>query len=294
MAKPKDPSPKENIIGEAVFENRQYIIDHLNRQIKNDHSNIENFQKGVCKKISESKLFSSSKWEIELSSKHRKEKDSIDIFGDDKEAIYIIEIDAARGDQVAKKFLSRIALWGLNPDKPITYIALLYPWTQKQGKPECEKFVRFSNDILKKINKDSSVIGIYVDCDKEKIKGIELWDYNLSSRFVVKDKNSSKYCLGMTECAKEAVKMFIQNYTPKDYDKLKAVFGRFVNNKVGKSRYARLGVNLDNELVHVYTQWREYGNQSLYWSEFVDICKQQGIIIERKIIKYEKTKFVTK
>lgn len=294
MAKPKDPSPKENIIGEAVFENRQYIIDHLNRQIKNDHSNIENFQKGVCKKISESKLFSSSKWEIELSSKHRKEKDSIDIFGDDKEAIYIIEIDAARGDQVAKKFLSRIALWGLNPDKPITYIALLYPWTQKQGKPECEKFVRFSNDILKKINKDSSVIGIYVDCDKEKIKGIELWDYNLSSRFVVKDKNSSKYCLGMTECAKEAVKMFIQNYTPKDYDKLKAVFGRFVNNKVGKSRYAPLGVNLNYEPVHVYTQWREYGNQSLYWSEFVDICKQQGIIIERKIIKYEKTKFVTK
>lgn len=294
MAKPKDPSPKENIIGEAVFENRQYIIDHLNRQIKNDHSNIENFQKGVCKKISESKLFSSSKWEIELSSKHRKEKDSIDIFGDDKEAIYIIEIDAARGDQVAKKFLSRIALWGLNPDKPITYIALLYPWTQKQGKPECEKFVRFSNDILKKINKDSSVIGIYVDCDKEKIKGIELWDYNLSSRFVVKDKNSSKYCLGMTECAKEAVKLFIQNCTPKDYDKLKAVFGRFVNNKVGKSRYAPLGVNLNYEPVHVYTQWREYGNQSLYWSEFVDICKQQGIIIERKIIKYEKTKFVTK
>ena len=294
MAKPKDPSPKENIIGEAVFENRQYIIDHLNRQIKNDHSNIENFQKGVCKKISESKLFSSSKWEIELSSKHRKEKDSIDIFGDDKEAIYIIEIDAARGDQVAKKFLSRIALWGLNPDKPITYIALLYPSTQKQGKPECEKFVRFSNDILKKINKDSSVIGIYVDCDKEKIKGIELWDYNLSSRFVVKDKNGSKYCLGMTECAKEAVKLFIQNCTPKDYDKLKAVFGRFVNNEVGKSRYAPLGVNLDNEPVHVYTQWREYGNQSLYWSEFVDICKQQGIIIERKIIKYEKTKFVTK
>ena len=294
MAKPKDPSPKENIIGEAVFENRQYIIDHLNRQIKNDHSNIENFQKGVCKKISESKLFSSSKWEVELSSKHRKEKDSIDIFGDDKEAIYIIEIDAARGDQVAKKFLSRIALWGLNPDKPITYIALLYPWTQKQGKPECEKFVRFSNDILKKINKDSSVIGIYVDCDKEKIKGIELWDYNLSSRFVVKDKNSSKYCLGMTECAKEAVKLFIQNCTPKDYDKLKAVFGRFVNNKVGKSRYAPLGVNLNYEPVHVYTQWREYGNQSLYWSEFVDICKQQGIIIERKIIKYEKTKFVTK
>ena len=294
MAKPKDPSPKENIIGEAVFENCQYIIDHLNRQIKNDHSNIENFQKGVCKKISESKLFSSSKWEIELSSKHRKEKDSIDIFGDDKETIYIIEIDAARGDQVAKKFLSRIALWGLNPDKPITYIALLYPWTQKQGKPECEKFVRFSNDILKKINKDSSVIGIYVDCDKEKIKGIELWDYNLSSRFVVKDKNSSKYCLGMTECAKEAVKLFIQNCTPKDYDKLKAVFGRFVNNKVGKSRYAPLGVNLNYEPVHVYTQWREYGNQSLYWSEFVDICKQQGIIIERKIIKYEKTKFVTK
>ena len=190
--------------------------------------------------------------------------------------------------------MSRIALWGLNPDKPITYIALLYPWTQKQGKPECEKFVRFSNDILKKINKDSSVIGIYVDCDKEKIKGIELWDYNLSSRFVVKDKNSSKYCLGMTECAKEAVKLFIQNCTPKDYDKLKAVFGRFVNNKVGKSRYAPLGVNLNYEPVHVYTQWREYGNQSLYWSEFVDICKQQGIIIERKIIKYEKTKFVTK
>ena len=304
MAKPKDPSPKENIIGEVVFENRQKIIDHLNRGDDHDHSNIEKFQEEVCKKISDSKLFSSSKWETELSSTKRAEKDSIDIFGEDKEAIYIIEIDAARGDQVAKKFLSRIALWGLNPDKPITYIALLYPWTQKQGKPECEKFVRFSNDILKKINKDSSVIGIYIDCEKEIIngkkrwdyKGIELWDYNMLSGFVItdKNKNSSKYCLGMTECAKEAVKLFIQNCTPKDYDKLKAVFGRFVNNKVGKSRYAPLGVNLNYEPVHVYTQWREYGNQSLYWSEFVDICKQQGIIIERKIIKYEKTKFVTK
>ena len=295
MAKGRIPSKIENLIGEVVFENRQKIIDHLNRGDDHDHSNIEKFQEEVCKKISDSKLFSSSKWETELSSTKRAEKDSIDIFGEDKEAIYIIEIDAARGDQVAKKFLSRIALWGLNSEKPITYIALLYPATQKQGRPECEKFVRYSNDILKIINKESKVIGLYIDCEKELdlwgYKGIELWDYNMLSGFVITDKKSKvetpPYSLGMTECAKDVIKHFIKSREIKDYNQLKAIFGRFVYNKEGKSRPSFLGVNLGNEPVYVYTQWREFGNQSSSWSDFVDICKKQGIIIERKVMKYD-------
>lgn len=297
MAKGRIPSKIENLIGEVVFENRQKIIDHLNRGDDHDHSNIEKFQEEVCKKISDSKLFSSSKWETELSSTKRAEKDSIDIFGEDKEAIYIIEIDAARGDQVAKKFLSRIALWGLNSEKPITYIALLYPGTQKQGRPECEKFVRYSNDILKIIKEDSKVIGIYIDCEKEIIngkkrwdyKGIELWDYNMLSGFVItdKNKNSSKKIPSMTQCAKEAVRLYIKNCTPQDYDKLETVFGRFVKKEKGKSRESCLDEKLGNEPVYVYTQWREFGNQSSSWSDFVDICKKQGIIIERKVMKYD-------
>lgn len=296
MAKGRKPSQIENIIGKAVFENRQKILEHLNRgkENKNNHDNIEEFQRAVCGKISNSESFSSSTWSVEISSANRKEKDSIDIFGNDKEAIYIIEIDAARGDQVAKKFLSRIAIWGLN--NHITYIALLYPSTQKQGKPECEKFVRFSNDILKTIKNKSKVIGIYIDCEKEIIngierwdyKGIELWDYNMLSGFVITDKNkkSSKMVPSMRQCAKEAVKLFIKNHNLQDYDNLKKVFGRFVNNEKGKSRYSSLE-NLGDVRVYVYTQWREFGNQSSSWSKFVDICKKQGIIIERKVLKYD-------
>ena len=137
-----------NLIIDAANRNSGHLRDHLNREDPNDHSYIELFQNEICKNLRNGKT--AYKWKVESKCRRRIEEDSVDIMGTcNNQPSFIIEIDASRGDQVAKKLLSRIDLWGRK--EPIHYIALLYPDTQ-YGKVQSEKFVRYGNDILKAIN----------------------------------------------------------------------------------------------------------------------------------------------
>ena len=58
--------------------------------------------------------------------------DSVDIFASDSvDWEIIIEIDAARADQVAKKIVSRFFHISESVEKAVIYIALCYPGTKR-------------------------------------------------------------------------------------------------------------------------------------------------------------------
>ena len=73
-----------------------------------------------------------------------KNRDSIDIFGEGKGFVVAIELDKNRADQVAKKFVSRMAM--LPPTK-IYFISLCYPGTQNMNKPECRKYFSYCSTL---------------------------------------------------------------------------------------------------------------------------------------------------
>lgn len=77
-------------------------------------------------------------------------RDAIDIFGSKDNLSIVIEIDAHRADQVAKKFVSRSALLS---EQCFIYIALCYPGTQKMSKPECIKYFGYCSTIAEAMGK---------------------------------------------------------------------------------------------------------------------------------------------
>lgn len=257
----------------AIKEN--LFILKQKRANKNDHSLIENFQREISSfLISNSDNF---KWETEKKISGRSEGDSIDIYGrssSNSETEWIIEIDATRADQVAKKLLSRLVLWGLKV--PIQYVAILYPDTQK-GKNSCEKFLRYGFELLKRINSDSCIVGIFVDPQDE---SIEVLDFREPSHFSVDGTD----CNSMNNAAEHAIKLYLKSKNP-NYIDLKNFWGKFVNNERGVSRYKNTREKTkDGEMVFSYTQFRQYGFSS-YWEDFLLLCKKSKIRIlkERKL-----------
>ena len=104
-------------------------------------------------------------WETEYTFPDHPENDRIDIFHK-RSSEWIIEIDATRADQIAKKFVSRLALCGLKDS--INYVAIMYPDT-KNGKAECEKYLRYCSKIIEKTNPESVVYGLFIDPDKRDV-----------------------------------------------------------------------------------------------------------------------------
>ena len=269
-----------NNVIEAVKNNIYLIEQHLNRNNSYDHSSINDFQNKICKFLQNENANIS--WEVERQINERKEKDSIDIYGKDEDCVWIIELDAARGDQVAKKLLSRIDLWGTK--KTVKYIALLYPQpSQTGGKAESEKYTRYGNDILKRINRESFAIGLYIDFEKGSnnyftCNKCELWDNTSYSCFVVKYKGYEINAKSMNDCARKAVEIYMKMNSPKSFDVLKKKFGRYVLDIKGKSREKEIKVN--NMSIFIYSQFRE--NEKGTWIDFVKICGERGVVIEKR------------
>lgn len=93
--------------------------------------------------------------------------DSVDIYASDSNYWeVIIEIDAARADQVAKKIVSRYSHISESCRHNILYIALCYPGTQTMNKNECEKFMYYGKRIIKKIHDNAFFISAFVKDDK--------------------------------------------------------------------------------------------------------------------------------
>ena len=261
----------------SAVENGLSFLNGARTHKEIDHSRVEEFQKSIKNNLNEDKNV--YKWEIEEKAKGRSEKDSIDILGQAKNMqSWIIEIDATRSDQVSQKLLSRITLWGLK--NPINYVAILYPDT-RNGKNACEKYLRYGNDIIKAINKKSSVTGIFVNPADS---SVEILSFAESSHFKV----DGKECTGMSNAAAEAIREYLRKH-PVSFNMLKKRWGKYVNNEKGPSRYKNTeSKTTDGIDVYSYTQFREYGLGS-YWRDFENVRKKNGISVSKLKAYYTNT-----
>lgn len=73
-----------------------------------------------------------------------KNRDSIDIFGTGAGFVVVIELDKNRADQVAKKFVSRMALL---PSTKVYFVSLCYPGTEHMNKAECTKYFGYCSAL---------------------------------------------------------------------------------------------------------------------------------------------------
>ena len=247
------------------------------------HTWVEKFQKNLTDILNETPT--GYKWDIEVEPSGRSEGDRIDVYGLAQNLPqWIIEIDATRADQVSKKILSRLALWGLK--SPINYVAIMYPNTQG-GKKECEKYLRYGTDILHKVNAKSRIVGIFIDPADN---SIEVLDFNESSHFEVEGKEYRS----MSEAAAAAISVYLSRH-PVNYDRLTEIWGKYVSYESGASRYKNIGkTTVDGTDVFTYTQFRQYGTCA-YWDDFVKKCKKNGISLikmrklyvgEKQVYKY--------
>lgn len=272
-------------IGQAALANKKHLLNHYKRNKQNDHSNIDKFQTETCNYLS--KNFKTYAWKIEQQTNGRIEKDSIDILGNpinkNNDDYYncIIEIDAYRYDQVATKFLSRLALWGKK--EPIIYVALLYK-QQSFSKNTAEKYVHYANEVIKLINSKSKVFGIYVDVDDDPKydNHAEIWNFQKNCSSKIYKIGTNEYET-MGDCASAVIKQYVCDNPQKTYKDLKDVFKKFIDSKRGPSRYNKIeekGKNIkskDGIDIYSYSQFR--GNDKT-WTSFVNICKKQGFDIE--------------
>ena len=244
-------------------------LEPLKGREKGEHEKIVEFQEAITESLN---VYPGNDipWKTEQKKGRRPEQDKIDILGKSEDEKWIIEIDATRADQVAKKILSRIALWGLKD--PINYVAILYPDTQK-GEKQCEKYLHYGYEVLKKINNKSKIFGIFVYPEQETI---ELWDYSKCSHFFV----NGIECNSMNKAAATAVSIYLDENKPADFATLKKVFLRFVNHEEGPMRYNEIkNTALDGKKVYTYSQFRQYG-EGENWAKFVTLCKENGIEIK--------------
>ena len=210
-------------IAQAAWNNKEQLRNHLKRNDKTNapvippgknknHYFIEEFQEGVLSSLKENNSIEYA-WNPEEKNSKENVKDSVDIMGEGKNGRKcIIEIDTVRHDQIAPKFVSRIALWGLT-EEPIDYVILLYDSTQKSGKHSAEKFVRYTYAILKAINKESSLIGIYVHTPKDGNGDfLEYWDCENQGFRIIE---SGKTCKNMIDCEGAAINYFLKNMKEK-------------------------------------------------------------------------------
>lgn len=267
----------------ASEEALSHLTSHMNRTNKSDHKEVERFQACVCESLNNDAMSKGYRWKTEIINKSVIDNDRIDIWGKNKDERWIIEIDAARADQVAKKLFSRIAIWGKDKG-PIKYVAVLYPHTQDEVY-QCKKYVRYGNDILSKREDGSFAAAIFVTplWEKNNQKAtIEIVKFGKlfktkepKFRIVGYDMESAS----MSDCAMSAIRFYIEKHNLR-YNELKSIFGKFVSDQRGGSRYNDIGISSsDNIPIFAFSQWREFAAHN--WDEFLDICAEGGIIIEK-------------
>jgi len=274
---------------ELVDAQKDKIKKHLNRQNKGlssqNHQYIDQIQDIIWNNLNTS--HNSYKWEKEKKANGRTVRDRVDIYGNDKHECCIIEIDATRIDQIAQKFVSRLAIYGLDRNiPPILYVALLYEGSgAHKDKESCVKYIRFCYDIVKKLlGNKSSVVGIYTDGNF-----VEVIDNDIQSSFRVTFPNKQTViCNSMVDCAKLAIQYYIDKNIKKlrNFNQLSSVFGQAVSNTCQASKNIMLRAPFN---VFVSKDWREYGNRGTYWDEFVWRCKKKkvDIKIEKQAIRYQ-------
>lgn len=234
------------------------------------------------------------KWAKETLTHGGKNQDRIDIYGTSPDNIlsykskysiinkvleedWVIEIDATRTDQIAKKLVSRLALVALSK-KTFNYAALLYP-RKGNSENDCLKYGLYANYLIKTINKNNNFYMIFVyPQDKENIK---IYDFSQFSYKIYLGKKLMGEADTMTGATIIAISSYIETHKLKNYDELKEIFGKYILNTRGKSRYKKTDIiSNDKKIIYTYTQWRNNYGSAENWPIFVNLCESLGINIE--------------
>jgi len=126
----------------------EYFSNHLDQSQPEQRIIVANFQRAICDSLRVN--ISSTKWELEYRP-GRLNNDSIDIFGSNEFSVVAIELDKHRADQVAKKFVSRVAIL---PATKVYYISLCYPGTVSMSKREAIKYFGYCSNLAKRMNNE--------------------------------------------------------------------------------------------------------------------------------------------
>ncbi|WP_369855319.1 hypothetical protein [Candidatus Thalassolituus haligoni] len=125
---------------------KEYFSNHLGKSQSDQKVIVAGFQSAICDALAAN--IPSTKWELEYRPS-KSSRDSVDIFGSDEYSVIAIELDKHRADQVAKKFVSRVAIL---PETKVYYISLCYPGTANMSKPEVIKYFGFCSNLAKRMD----------------------------------------------------------------------------------------------------------------------------------------------
>lgn len=129
----------------SKIECSEFFQNHIGQSQSAQNEIVKRFQELVLSNLKIT--LNNIDWKIE----HRPNttvRDSIDIFGEGDEYVVVIELDKTRADQVAKKFVSRIAL--LHTRK-IYFLSLCYPGTENMNHLECVKYIKYCSVLAVRI-----------------------------------------------------------------------------------------------------------------------------------------------
>lgn len=122
-----------------------YFSDHLGSGQSEQRGIVNRFQHDLLARLQAH--ISETKWEAEHIP-HVNQRDSIDIYGENEDNVVAIELDKHRADQVAKKFVSRLAIL---PERKVYFVSLCYPGTANMNKRECIKYFGYCANLCKRM-----------------------------------------------------------------------------------------------------------------------------------------------
>jgi hypothetical protein len=104
-----------------------------------------------------------SEIEYRLNTNVNGNRDRCDVYAETSEYQMLVEIDATRADQLAKKMLSRYYYaHTTSQNRPTIYICLLYPGTDSMNPNECIKYMEMGKEVLLAMNSKNRFIGGFI------------------------------------------------------------------------------------------------------------------------------------
>jgi len=123
----------------------KYFANHLGKSQREQGPLVQAFQQALARSLAIT--FPNIIWSLEYLP-NQDGKEAIDILGKSAEVTVIIELDKHRADQVAKKFVSRSAMFR---SEHIYYITLCYPGTDRMNLSECVKYFGYCAELSKRL-----------------------------------------------------------------------------------------------------------------------------------------------
>jgi hypothetical protein len=126
----------------TTIECTDYFSSHLEAEQREQRNFVSRFQGALVNHLRP--MFDDVEWKKEYCP-NPATRDSIDIFGKTADRLIAIELDKYRADQVAKKFVSRMA--ALPSAAPVYFLSVCYPGTERMNKNECVKYFGYCKTL---------------------------------------------------------------------------------------------------------------------------------------------------